>query len=272
MTLRSETAEVLPEESADRAQRSRQDIRLEELHLATPWFPPASAVLELGGGSGYHASVLDSWGWAVTSLDIPTRRKPARQYFPVGDYDGRHIPFPADSFDVVFSSSVLPHVDDLPALLAEVDRVVKPGGTIVHLVPSASWRVWTCVTHYLRLPALVGDWMSRHARRRVEPSPKSSSMAVAPTGAAAGRLRSLLVPAPVGLYPNAFVELFRCRRSKWRLILADDDAQILLAAGTKIFYTGHLVAPRLVDGHRHVLARWLGSSSHLFVLRVRDAA
>jgi ubiquinone/menaquinone biosynthesis C-methylase UbiE len=38
------------------------------------------------------------------------------------------IPFPSESFDVVHASSVMEHVQDLDASLAEVNRVLKPGG------------------------------------------------------------------------------------------------------------------------------------------------
>ncbi|WP_093014369.1 class I SAM-dependent methyltransferase [Sphingobium sp. YR768] len=43
-------------------------------------------------------------------------------------YDGRTMPFSDDHFDVVFSWGVMEHVADVPAVLAEIKRVLKPGG------------------------------------------------------------------------------------------------------------------------------------------------
>jgi SAM-dependent methyltransferase len=41
------------------------------------------------------------------------------------------MPFPADSFDVISSLNSLDHVDDLPATLDEVRRVLVPGGSFL---------------------------------------------------------------------------------------------------------------------------------------------
>ena len=43
-------------------------------------------------------------------------------------YDGRVMPFDDNHFDVVFSWGVMEHVADVPAVLAEIKRVLKPGG------------------------------------------------------------------------------------------------------------------------------------------------
>lgn len=48
----------------------------------------------------------------------------------LGEYAGRH---PA-SADVVFSSSVLEHVDDVEGLLAACHQLVRPGGLNVHVI------------------------------------------------------------------------------------------------------------------------------------------
>lgn len=64
--------------------------------------------------------------------------------------DGR-IPLPSHSFDVVFSTQVLEHVEDPGLYLAECQRVLKPGGRLLlsthgtfvfHPCPSDFWR-WT---------------------------------------------------------------------------------------------------------------------------------
>ena len=38
------------------------------------------------------------------------------------------LPFPPDTFDVVFSKEAILHIADKPALMAEVFRVLRPGG------------------------------------------------------------------------------------------------------------------------------------------------
>ena len=43
-------------------------------------------------------------------------------------YDGSSMPFADEHFDIVFSWGVMEHVSDVPAVLAEIKRVLKPGG------------------------------------------------------------------------------------------------------------------------------------------------
>jgi SAM-dependent methyltransferase len=49
---------------------------------------------------------------------------------------GGALDFPGESFDLVVSNQVLEHVEDLPATLAEMHRVLKPGGSVLSLFPS----------------------------------------------------------------------------------------------------------------------------------------
>ena len=50
-------------------------------------------------------------------------------------YDGRHIPFPDNSFDSVFSSEVMEHLFNPDEMLPEINRVMKPGAKILITCP-----------------------------------------------------------------------------------------------------------------------------------------
>ena len=52
-------------------------------------------------------------------------------------YDGRHLPFPDQHFDSVFSTEVFEHIFNLPEILKELNRVMKPGGKILITCPFA---------------------------------------------------------------------------------------------------------------------------------------
>jgi SAM-dependent methyltransferase len=251
------------------------DIRQEELVRAVRWFPPEASVLELGGGSGYQAGLLARWGWSVTSLDIPQRPKPERVHFPVYDYDGSHIPFPNDAFEVVYSSCVLEHVHDLRSLLNEAERVVKPDGLLVHVVPSASWRLWTSV-------ALYGLWMPLRATQRLRRrwlrfskncDGRLAASTELPEATSQPSERQAFLPGPEGsVYSNVLQEFSRSRRASWRAALESDSFEVVHASGQGLFYTGFLLAPALMRKHRPLLSRLLGSSTHLFVLRAREGS
>jgi SAM-dependent methyltransferase len=52
-------------------------------------------------------------------------------------YDGKTIPFPDESFESVFSSEVFEHIFNLTDIIKELNRVLKPGGSILITCPFA---------------------------------------------------------------------------------------------------------------------------------------
>jgi SAM-dependent methyltransferase len=73
-------------------------------------------------------------------------------------FDLRDIPHPDDAFDLVICSHVLEHVEDDARALAELHRVVAPGGDLLVMVPFDSERDAT-----LEDPAVVGAEARRAA-------------------------------------------------------------------------------------------------------------
>jgi len=52
---------------------------------------------------------------------------------------GEKIPLPDNSFDLVYSQSVLEHVADVPKVIAEAYRILRPGGVIYVETPNYLW-------------------------------------------------------------------------------------------------------------------------------------
>lgn len=52
-------------------------------------------------------------------------------------YDGKTLPFPENHFDSIFSTEVIEHIFNLPEILKELNRVLKPGGKILLTCPFA---------------------------------------------------------------------------------------------------------------------------------------
>ena len=52
---------------------------------------------------------------------------------------GTQLPFETGAFDVVVASDVLEHIDDDAGAVAEVTRVLRPGGVFVFSVPAHPW-------------------------------------------------------------------------------------------------------------------------------------
>ena len=68
----------------------------------------------------------------IEALREARRRDPA---LPVVVADLYHLPFPPESFDLVWNSSTLEHLDDMEAALAQMERVTRTGGHLFIGVP-----------------------------------------------------------------------------------------------------------------------------------------
>ncbi len=121
-------------------------IRAAEIQRIVPFLKPDAHILEIGAGTGAQARELSRRGFQITAIDLPTSNYAADRVHPILDYDGRTIPLPDRSVDIVFSSNVLEHVPDLARIHAEIRRVLRPGGYCIHVLPTHAWRFWTIVT------------------------------------------------------------------------------------------------------------------------------
>ena len=105
-------------------------------------------VLDVATGTGLVAERLLARGHRVTGLDqSPDMLAVARRRFgdriELVEASATKIPFPNASFDHLTFTYLLRYVDDPGATLAELARVVRPGGTIASLefcVPRGVWR------------------------------------------------------------------------------------------------------------------------------------
>lgn len=87
---------------------------------------PGGRVLDLGAGTG-AANVLFG-DREVVALD-PAFEMLARNQVPLRVLaSGERLPFSDGSFDAVFSAFVFRNLDSIPATLAEIHRVLRPGG------------------------------------------------------------------------------------------------------------------------------------------------
>jgi SAM-dependent methyltransferase len=112
-------------------------------------------VLEVGGGPGELAERMQNeLGAEVSFVDISPRMvELARERgvdAQVGDVQS--LPFEDGSFDTVVAAWMLYHVPDLDRGLAEIARVLRPGGRLVAATNS--------ITHLLELRELVGSGLS----------------------------------------------------------------------------------------------------------------
>lgn len=95
--------------------------------ITTGQWRTGDLVLDLGCGQGYGLSQLRQRGIRAIGID-PAATPSVR---PVVTGRGEHLPFMASTFDGVLAECSLSLMDDPHAALAEIHRVLKPGGCLV---------------------------------------------------------------------------------------------------------------------------------------------
>ncbi|HEY7147473.1 MAG TPA: class I SAM-dependent methyltransferase [Streptosporangiaceae bacterium] len=97
---------------------------------------PPARVLDVGGGSGVHASWLAGRGYQVHLVDpVPLHLEQAASAsgFSVARGDARNLAEADSSYDAVLLLGPLYHLTERPGrlrALAEASRVVRPGGVV----------------------------------------------------------------------------------------------------------------------------------------------
>jgi SAM-dependent methyltransferase len=109
--------------------------------------------LEIGGGDGFLASLVAAHCRTFTTTD------PYRPRLADGPCaspsaprrlvcDAARLPFADGSFDFIFSSSVLEHIRDRAPVYREFRRCLRPGGVMVHITPSRTWKALQLLFYY----------------------------------------------------------------------------------------------------------------------------
>lgn len=121
-------------------------IIVEQLTSATR----AGRILDVGTGEGQVARALRAAGAEVIGIDpISAMIREAGERdrsMPVAQAGGASLPFADASFDAALACLVFEHIDDVDGAIADVARVLRPGGTFLFLLnhpllqtPDSGW-------------------------------------------------------------------------------------------------------------------------------------
>lgn len=129
-------------------------VRRREFELVMQEFPSEKLfenALELGAGDGGQSETIAKYCRRLTCTELDEFGTNL-----IGAFSARNIPnveyqlcdardlsrFSDASFDFVFSSNMLEHVEGVEQCLRECARVLGPGGVMVHTMPSRYWKFW----------------------------------------------------------------------------------------------------------------------------------
>lgn len=109
--------------------------------------PRTLRALDIGCGCGFLAEEFARLGFDVTGIDpsdaalTAARRHAAGAGLAIRYLAGRgeQLPLPDGTFDVAYCCDVLEHVSDVPRVLAETARVLKPGALYLFDTLNRTW-------------------------------------------------------------------------------------------------------------------------------------
>jgi demethylmenaquinone methyltransferase/2-methoxy-6-polyprenyl-1,4-benzoquinol methylase len=122
---------------------SRQAERYDETRAASPSVlrplrealtgAPGTRLADIGGGTGNYALALKQEGWQPVVIDRSAAMlaRASAKGLETVEADAQRLPFGDETFDAAMMISMLHHVEDRGAALAEAKRVLRPGGRLV---------------------------------------------------------------------------------------------------------------------------------------------
>lgn len=254
-------------------------LRLAEVHDAIELLrhhgKPSGDLLEIGAGTGWQARALSEAGYTVEAIDLPEDSAISgharNRHWPIRDYDGVHIPFDDRRFDILYSSNVLEHVEQLDALLGEMKRVLRTGGMALHLLPNPQWRVLSLLTYY---PGQAIDLL-RYLRRpsgngAITPAATDSSDRARPS--LMSKMLKRLLPPTHGAVGSPISEIKRYSRSNWDRYFRERGWEIVAYSNNGLLASGdYLLGSAFGPDARRRAGRMVGGIAHVYLLQPIDA-
>jgi SAM-dependent methyltransferase len=124
---------------------------IDELEL-----PRGARILDVGAGTGSNLRLLSELGFedvtGVDSSETAIRFCAEKGLGAVRQGDACALPCEDDTYDLVIATDIVEHVDDDARALAELRRVMRPGGFAILTVPAfpSLWGLQDEVSHHKR--------------------------------------------------------------------------------------------------------------------------
>ena len=143
--------------SKEKVEQYQQIIRDEEWSQIQNYIPKNSRFLDVGCGAGYSLMrASKDWDCIVEGIDADPGRHGVGRFVKdlVNDVTikqgfAEDLPYANESFDVVYSSHVLEHVNDEIKALAEMRRVLRKDGVLIIGMPTANMAVLNYFSQFI---------------------------------------------------------------------------------------------------------------------------
>lgn len=193
-----------------------------------------STVLELGCGDGFQLDLLRrrfARVFAVDPEEVPVSKDGFARCV------AEALPFRDHSFELVISSNVTEHLTDLQRAMAEVRRVLRPGGYAAHIVPTRTWKFTSFALNAPGYPLrVIEKWRARRRLRTNDAETVCGRLSELPSPGVLQLLRRWFWPPIHGAFSSHLAEYRSYGRRQWKRTFALQGFEFV-AEVPLLFYT-----------------------------------
>jgi len=223
-------------------------------------------VLELGAGDGVQTQALRDVFREVIATDI----NPSASIDGLVLADASRLPFVDGHFDLIFSSNVLEHVEDLDGCFSEMKRVLATDGIMIHSMPTGNWKIIQVVGRpWASASRLIRKLVPR-LQTTTQRAPAGSHGAQFGIGQRKRSLRERLIgrfiPTIHGVSGNHLQEFIRFRPTWWMKTF--ESAELTCFRSSPLFlHSPYDLFPYKLIGMRDRIARMGIASVQVYWLK-----
>ena len=210
--------------------RSRRNIREYDINKAFKNIPEKyfSNALEIGSGDGFQSGLLIKYCKSLVCTEINEERfdksllkqENGLRFMAA---DAENLPFPDNSFDLIFSSNMLEHVKDKKKSLSEMKRVLKNDGIMVHIIPNRLMKLFNFIFYY---PFAIRIILNKEARKIAFAKIKDDSKRCNIKSKDVSVFRKMLPPIH-GEDKNHFSEYINFGKNCWEKLFKENGVVVI---------------------------------------------
>jgi ubiquinone/menaquinone biosynthesis C-methylase UbiE len=245
-------------ERACKKKKSQKHFRILDVGCGT-----GAAVIDLKKMLGKKAEVK---GIDVVHMQVEIAEKKVAQHGVWAEfawYEGVSIPYQKEYFDAIYTSDVLGHVEDVPAWLDELQRVLKPGGVLAMFSESQLGK-HAYVRNYLQKRGLNVD---PHAEFHISLYPKAELRHMIERAGFEIKTMRTAFWASFLVHPDEFYEKLQGQK-KFFVLKIINKILYVLKKKTHPFSTAAAELYGLVE--MYVLGRWVEAQGYIVLARKRE--
>lgn len=237
-------------------------MRNDEFNIALKKFPKRKdiKILELGGGDGYIAKCIREENYEIISTDINPRFP---SMFPVKKIKEGKLDFPPETFDLIFTSQVIAHVENLDLFFNEVKRVLKKDGVMINLVPATGWWIITNFWHYVLTPYNFLKFLKKSKIKYQENENSSKKMETS----LSKKIINYLFLHPLGNSSSFIYELRKFSKNNWSELFKKNKFKIIEIDKSTYTYSGYFVLKMKLMNLRKFYSKYFFPTTYCFVLQ-----